>query len=312
VATFLREFLSDPLVVDYPRWLWRPVLEHVVLRERCDRVAEMYRSIAGGDELPLENGTRAIANALQNALGNGVEVRAVYRYGNPSLHDALTSTLADLDADVVVVPLFPQCTSSSSETIVQAAVDAARAAHAVQRLRVIRIAPDRPAYVAAVGRSVQAAQAQAEIPSKHVVISFHGVPMRYDWRECGRYRLDCAATAGALRRLLKVPVADSTVCFQSRFGPEPWIGPHTFPVLRTLAQKGVDSVTVVMPGFLTDGLETLEEIGMRGRRAFLEAGGKSYVVARPAGVDPWFIASLAQEIASVEHVRSVERVAHAV
>jgi ferrochelatase len=270
VESFLREFLGDPLVVDYPPWLWRFVLERLVLRSRPERVAEMYRAIAPDTPLPLVRGTTAIAEALDQTLAGRFRVRAVYRYGQPSLATELAAALAR-NEECIVVPLFPQRTSASSETIVELAAGIAEQAHARDRLRIVRIDPAESGYVTALAESVR--RAYLDDPFDHLVVSFHGVPRRYDRREGGRYSADCAATFAALLACAGVNARDATLSFQSRFGPEPWTSPATFDTLCALARSGRRNVVVTMPGFLTEGLETLEEIGVRGRRTFLEAGG---------------------------------------
>lgn len=305
VRAFLSEFLSDPQVVDYPAVFWRPLLENIILRSRPARVAEMYRSIlAFGRGMPLAIGTDAIANALAAALGSGFEVRAVYRYGSPSLAADLTAALA-AGRRTTVVPLFPQRTSSSSETIVDLVIRSALA-KSPAFARVVRIPPDDPGYIEALAARVNAAGR-----FDHLAVSFHGIPRRYDRREGGRYRADCEATTHALRSALGLLPSDATLCFQSRFGPEPWLRPATFDTLRALAKRGVRDVAVVMPGFVTEGLETLEEIGVRGREAFRAAGGGD-LLRIPAVCDhPAFIASLAARIRDDRPEDGNEATAHA-
>jgi len=291
VREFLEEFLSDPQVVDYPGFFWRPLLRGIILRKRPARVAEMYRSIlTKGGEMPLAVGTDAITRGLAESLGSSFDVRSSYRYGRESVVTQLASALC-AGRNVAVVPLFPQRTSSSSETIVDEVTQTAKAAGAATRARIVRIPADDPGYIEALADRVRSVG-----NFQHLVISFHGIPRRYDRREGGRYSADCALTARALTAALGLASADATLCFQSRFGPEPWLGPTTFDTLRTLAERGVRAVAVVTPGFLTEGLETLEEIGVRGREVFVEAGGGE-LSRVPAVCDHRaFVASLARRI----------------
>lgn len=291
VAEFLREFLSDPLVVDYPAILWHPLLERVILRSRPARVAEMYRSVAGEGPLPLAAGTREIAAALGRSLGGDFEVEPAYRYGSPSVVQRVSEALQTGLRDVVVAPLFSQRTSSSSETIVLAVEATARTHAAGGRVRIARVAPDDGDYVEAIADRVRGAE-----PFEHLVVSFHGIPKRYERREGGRYSADCRATTRALVERLGLEKGKVSLAFQSRFGPEPWLGPATFDVLRGLAKRGLRQVAVVMPGFVTEGLETLEEIGVRGREAFLEAGGERLVAVPAVGAHPAFIAALTRSV----------------
>lgn len=291
VREFLREFLSDPYVVDYPAFLWRPLLNGIILRKRPARVAEMYRSIAGsGGGMPLALGTEAIARALAEALGSRFEVETSYRYGGPSVAERLTAALR-AGRSVTVVPLFPQRTSSSSETIVDTVAHVARSTNREATTQITRIPADDPGYIEALADRVRAAG-----DFQHLLISFHGIPRRYDRREGGRYRADCEVTARALSAALRLGPGDATLCYQSRFGPEPWLGPATFDTLSALARRGVRDVGVVTPGFLTEGLETLEEIGMRGRETFVAAGGRGFSRVAAVCDHPAFIASLARRI----------------
>jgi ferrochelatase len=306
VREFLREFLSDPQVVDYPRLLWQPLLNRIILRSRPARVAEMYQTIVGpSGGMPLAVGTEAIANALSAALGSGFEVRAAYRYGSPSVAAVLTGALAT-GRTATVVPLFPQRTSSSSETIVDLVATIARS-NGTAATRIARIEPDDSGYIEALADRVRTMGS-----FQHLVISFHGIPRRYDRREGGTYRADCETTARALGVVLGLGPSDATVCFQSRFGPEPWLGPATFDTLRALAKRGMREVAVVTPGFVTEGLETLEEIGVRGCETFLAAGG-SRLLRVPAVCDhPAFIASLAARIRDARpDLRGEARTTHA-
>jgi ferrochelatase len=306
VREFLREFLSDPLVVDYPRLLWRPLLEHVILRRRPARVAEMYRSILAHDGgMPLARGTEAIAGALAASLGPRFEVRPAYRYGTPAVAEQVTAAVRT-GRNVSVVPLFPQRTSSSSETIVASVALTAKSAAPAAQVRIARIPADEPGYVEALADRVRAAGR-----FRHLVISFHGIPRRYDRRENGRYRTDCEATAGALAMALGLSASDATLCYQSRFGPEPWLGPTTFDTLVSLAKRGARDVAVVTPGFLTEGLETLEEIGVRGREMFVAAGGQGFTRVPAVCDHPAFIASLAGRIRETGRNDRREAKAHA-
>jgi ferrochelatase len=306
VREFLREFLSDPYVVDYPAFLWQPLLNRIILRKRPARVAEMYRSIvASGEGMPLALGTEAIARALAAALGSRFEVQTSYRYGSPSVAERLTAALR-AGRSATIIPLFPQRTSSSSETIVDTVARVARSTNPEPAARITRISADDPGYIEALADRVRAAG-----DFRHLVISFHGIPRRYDRREGGRYRADCEATARALATTLRLGPGDATLCYQSRFGPEPWLGPATFDTLSALAHRGVRDVGVVTPGFLTEGLETLEEIGVRGRATFVAAGGRGFSRVASVCDHPAFIASLARLIGDAGRNDRGETTVHA-
>lgn len=253
----------------------------------------MYQSIAPDGVMPLTRGTEEIARALQIELGPAFRVRPSYRYGMSAIAGELTSALRNGD-NVVVVPLFPQRTSSSSETIVELVTTVATRENARARMQIVRIGPADRGYIAGLAEKIT--QARAAEPFDHLVVSFHGVPRRYDRRESGRYSADCRTTFTVLLQAASIPPGRATLSFQSRFGPEPWLGPGTFEILRSLARAGTRNVGVIMPGFLTEGLETLEEIGVRGRRTFLDAGGSRYTVIPSLEAAPTLITSLARHI----------------
>lgn len=279
VREFLAEFLSDPMVVDYPAWLWRPILSQI-LRSRSEKVAELYRAIWTEEGNPLERGTERIATALGRLLG--CEVRHAYRYGSPSLRERLGPTR------MTVVPLFPQRTGSTTGSIEYAIQSASG-------IEVRRIAPDDPGYIEAIADLFHRSVGH-EAP-EHFVVSFHGIPLRYDRRESGMYRADCEMTFLALLKQIGWPWEKTTLSYQSRFGPEPWLRPSTASVIARLGSSGVRGIAVATPGFITEGLETLEEIGIRGRKTFLKAGGTRFIRVPAVEAHPRFVESLAALVA---------------
>ncbi len=279
MRAFLDEFLSDPMVVDYPRWLWRPILARI-LRTRPARVAEQYRAIWTDEGSPLETGTRRICDGLAKKLELESEVRFVYRYGSPSLGEALA-----FSGELRIVPLFPQRTGATTGTI-EALVRDAGVTNPI-----LQLAPDAAGYIEALADGFR--RAAGASPPEHLVVSFHGIPVRYDRKEGSRYRRDCETTHRALLSRLGWDGARATLSYQSRFGPEPWVGPNTAAVLAALARNGVKSLAVMTPGFVTDGLETLEEIGIRGKKVFEEAGGERFVLIPCVENHPAFVDALA-------------------
>jgi ferrochelatase len=292
VREFLAEFLSDPLVVDWPRWLWLPILRGIVLRKRPDRVAIAYRSIWRETGSPLEDDTRRLAAAVRDRLaGDQIVVAHAWRYGSPGLAQVVRARAEAGDSDIVVVPLFPQRTSSSSGSIVSEVARIADEGGLRGRVRVAELAPDAPGYVEAVADRVRE-RVEAAAPG-HMLVSFHSIPVRYDRREGGVYRRDCEATTAALLDRLGWPRAQATLSFQSRFGPERWLGPATADEAVALARRGVRRVAVVAPGFLADGIETLDELGIRCRSAFLAAGGEAFETVPAAAGHPRLAGAIA-------------------
>lgn len=293
VRAFLLEFLSDPEVVDLPAFIWRPFLKRVVLRRRPARVAELYRSIWTDGGSPLRVETERMVNGLR-ALANGrFTVSAAYRYGEPSLASEIARLKGDAAQPIVAVPLFPQRTGSTTGTAFARLDEVARNLGCAARVQPRCIAPDDAGYIAALADRWQHALAGAAVRPEHLVVSFHGIPVRYDRNEQRQYSRDCEATTRAFLAAIGWPAERTTHAYQSKFGFEKWLIPSTAGVLAALPGRGVRHVAVITPGFLTEGLETLEEIGIQGRETFLHAGGESLLRVGAVEAHPAMLQSLA-------------------
>jgi ferrochelatase len=293
VRAFLDEFLSDPAVVDWPRWIWQPVLRGIVLRKRPARVAELYESIWGADGSPLRVETEAIVAGVRDRSGGRFHVSAAYRYGEPSLDTVMRRLAGERTGPVIVCPLFPQRTDATTGTALRRAREAAARSGIADRLVERLMRPDDPGYVRAMAAQWQRALREAGHTVEHIVVSFHGIPVRYDRREGGLYVRDCEATTRAFLEAIDWPRERATLAYQSKFGPEPWLKPATAGLLEQLPRRGVRSVAVITPGFLTDGLETIEEIGIRGRESFLKAGGEHFIRVGAVAAEPAFLDAVA-------------------
>lgn len=273
VRAFLREFLSDPMVVDKPGVVWKLVLNGIILRVRPKPVARMYASIWHPDGSPLAVGTRRITRDVAALRGELGRTGYAFRYGAPGIEGALRDALASGAGEVRVLPLFPHRTGSVTGTVEKLVGEIAeRLPHGRERVSMAALPPDDPDYVEALAARARDAFEARGRPEK-LVVSFHGIPVRYDESEGGRYRADARATTAALLAALDWDPADARQTWQSRFGREPWLAPDTEATIVELAKAGCRSVAVTCPGFLTEGLETLEEIAERGREAWIEAGG---------------------------------------
>ena len=292
VREFLEEFLSDPAVVDLPRWFWQPVLNRAVLRSRPARVAAQYASIWTDAGSPPRVETEQIVAALERIAADRFTVSAAYRYGAPSIESELRR-VARFAQSVRLVPLFPQRTDATVGTIQR------RAREIIARDRLTTdvidalVPPTNPGYVSAMAARWREALGDAPEPPDHLVISFHGIPVRYNRREKGVYTDDCAATTAAFLDAIGWPVGQATLAYQSKFGPEPWLKPATAQLLADLPRRGITRVAVITPGFLTEGLETIEEIGIRGRETFQEAGGRAFIRVPAVADHPAFIEGVA-------------------
>jgi ferrochelatase len=285
VRRYLAEFLSDPRVVELPRWLWLPILHGVVLRTRPAKSAKKYESIWTPEGSPLAVHTRRQAQLLGKILAErSIKVAYAMRYGDPSVAAGLAQ-LADC-GEVVVLPMYPQYARSTAESVRDVLPRGGT------KLRMIENFHDHPAYIAALAAGMQR-HWQAHGRADRLVMSFHGLPQRSVDRG-DPYQKQCIATAKILAGVLRLAPADYTVTFQSRFGAAKWLQPYTEPTLVALAREGTKRVDVVCPGFVSDCLETLEEIAIEARGAFLEAGGKEFNALPCLNESPEWIIALAK------------------
>jgi ferrochelatase len=272
VRRFLAEFLSDPRVVDLPRLPWQVVLRTVILPFRPKRSAHAYQQVWTPAGSPLLTGTdaltRALEQRLQALLPEPPAVAMGMTYGNPSIARALEKLLAAGVRRLVVLPLYPQYSATTTAAALDR-VDAALAgAPAPPERLVIEDYHDDPAHIAAVAASIAAARS----PFDHLLFSFHGIPARYA-AAGDPYGERCQATARLVAARLGLARERWSVAFQSRVGRARWLEPYTEDRLRELAAAGVGRLAVACPGFAVDCLETLEEIAIRGCATFLSAGG---------------------------------------
>jgi ferrochelatase len=271
VARFLREFLSDPRVVDLPRYLWLPLLNLVVIPLRAGRSAAAYRSIWGPEGSPLLVLTERLAARLRERVKGRAEVVVGMRYREPSIRAALQRLRDAGVARVVVLPLYPQYSGTTTASIYDALDAALQALDWRPELLCVEQYHDHPAWVQAIAHSVRAFRAQHGTGGK-LVFSLHGIPQRYV-RQGDPYQAQCERSAQAVADALGLAADEWLLTYQSRVGREPWLQPYTDRTLLELAKSGVEHVQVVCPGFAVDCLETLEEIAMQNCEAFEEAGG---------------------------------------
>lgn len=274
VRRYLAQFLGDPRVVEQPRWLWLPLLYGVILRIRPARSAKLYRRIWTQRGSPLATGTQDLAAAVQRSLGDGVIIREAMRYGNPSI-DSVLAEVAGMDLRrLLVIPLFPQYSATTSASVFDAISKQLQRWRRVPELRFVADYHVEPAYIEGLAAQIER-HWEKHGRAQRLMLSFHGIPQRYV-RNGDPYERQCQATAAALRARLGMDDVEFMVCFQSRVGREPWLMPYTDLTLQALPASGVTSIQVVCPGFAIDCLETLEEVAITNREIFEEAGGQRY------------------------------------
>ena len=277
VRRYLAEFLSDRRVVEIPRAVWLPILHGIVLRVRPARSARRYASIWTPDGSPLKVWTERQAVLLEGYLGERglrVAVRPAMRYGAPSIASVLDRLRAEGADRILVLPLYPQYSASTTASVGDAVASWLRRVRDVPELRFVKHYHDDPGYIDALAARVNEHWRVEGRPDK-LVLSFHGVPRRA--LDLGDpYHCECLKTGRLLAERLKVGAEFVAVTFQSRFGRAEWLQPYTEPTLVALARSGVGRVDVFCPGFTSDCLETLEEIDHEARAAFLAAGGKAF------------------------------------
>ncbi len=311
VRRYLREFLSDPRVLDLPAFLRFLLLELVILPRRPRASAAAYRKIWGPEGSPLLVHGRALAGKVQALLGEGVQVELAMRYGRPAIANALDRFAAAGVSRLVVFPLYPQYSSAATGSSIEQVLRLATARWNTPYVQVIPPFYDPPAYLDA--RAAMVRPFLDPLPER-VFFSFHGLPERqvrksdpsgkhcFVQADCCAavgpanrhcYRAQCLATARLLAERLGVPEERRSVCFQSRLGRAPWLAPATEEVLASEARRGVRRA-VIVPSFVTDCLETLEELAIRGAEIWRENGGETLQVVPALNADDRFAAAVAQ------------------
>jgi protoporphyrin/coproporphyrin ferrochelatase len=268
VRRYLAEFLSDPRVVEIPKIAWKPILYGFILRTRPRRSAEAYNQVWTNEGSPLAVIARRQAHALRDRFEGRARVHYAMRYGNPGIAAAIENMVVEGCSRILAAPLYPQYCAATSATANDAVFSALAAMRAQPALRTL------PPYIEALRTNVTRQIAKLDFEPERLLLSFHGMPQRTV--ELGDpYHSHCQETARLLSRALG---RDVEVSFQSRFGRAKWLEPATDSTLAAYPKHGVKRVAVAAPGFSADCLETLEELGIRGRETFLDAGGEHFAL----------------------------------
>lgn len=275
---WLKQFLSDPRVVEVPRPLWWLILNGIVLNTRPARSAAKYAAIWTPDGSPLRVHTERQTKLLRGYLGQAgygqIVVDYAMRYGQPSVASVFERFKAQNCERILVVPLYPQYAASTTASVFDAVAACGMRSRNLPELRFVRSFHDHKGYIEAIAASIAEHWMHHGRPDK-LVMSFHGVP-RYTLDKGDPYHCQCRKTARLIAGQLGLTDDRYLVTFQSRFGRAEWLKPYTLPTLEELGRSGNASVDVVCPGFVADCLETMEEIAIENRDAFLAAGGMTF------------------------------------
>jgi ferrochelatase len=301
VRAYLREFLSDPRVVEIPRLVWLPILHLVILRTRPAKSAAKYASIWTADGSPLAVHTARQAKLLAGLLGERAKpnppshVAYGMRYGTPAIARAFEDLRTAGCTRVVVLPLYPQFSKSTTQSARDAVNRYLQTRTAPPEVKFVEQYHDDPGYIDALAKRVMKhweTNGSTRARGGKLFMSFHGIPKRSVERG-DPYERQCLKTASLLGARLGLNAEDWIVTFQSRFGAAEWLQPYTEPTLVSLARKGLKRADVVCPGFPADCLETLEELGMGAREAFIAAGGEEFHLVPCLNEDGAWIEALA-------------------
>ncbi|MEA3291438.1 MAG: ferrochelatase [Pseudomonadota bacterium] len=306
---YLAEFLSDPRVVEMPRWLWRIILHGAILRIRPARSAKLYQSIWREAGSPLVTTTERQAQALARLFADqGIEQVAVswaMRYGTPVIGERMRELAANHNLrELIVLPLYPQYSATTTASTLDAVNKELASWRGQPALQFINDYHDHPGYIDAVADRIDA-HWRRHGRGDRLLFSFHGIPQRYA-DDGDPYPELCRASAIKIARRLKLRDDDWLLTFQSRVGREPWLQPYTGETLREFPGQGVRKIDVVCPGFATDCLETLQEIDIENRELFLEAGGEAFSYIPCLNDDPAHIEALASLLMPLRGIGSEE------
>ena len=290
---YLKEFLSDPRVVEIPRLLWWMILNLIILRIRPRRSAKLYQSVWTEAGSPLMLYSQGQVNAVKQRLAEkygDIPVVLGMRYGNPSMASAIKQLTDQNVRDIIVLPLYPQYAGATTGSTFDAIAKTFTQLRWVPELQFINGYHKSEAYIEAICSTIRRHFEQHGQPDK-LVFSYHGTPERY-LKNGDPYHCFCHQTTRLVREKMGLDEAQVMTTFQSRFGREPWLQPYTDKTLEQLPEDGIKHVAVICPGFSSDCLETIEEINMEGRDSFIESGGEQFHYIPCLNDDPVHIDAL--------------------
>lgn len=278
VRTYLREFLSDRRVIEWPRIFWYPILYGIVLNVRPKKSGALYKRIWNNElnESPLRTYTRAQSEKLGEIFKNtNVIVDWAMRYGKPSIDEVLGRMIKEGCEKILFFPLYPQYSATTTATVLDSVFASLEKRRYLPAIRSVPPYSDDPVYIDALAQSVERHLKTLGFVPEKIIASYHGIPQSYAKRG-DPYPEECQRTTTALRQKLQLGEDKLIMSFQSRFGPEEWLQPYTAETVEKLAKEGVKSIVVFNPGFVVDCLETVDEMGHEAKKTFLENGGVNF------------------------------------
>ena len=274
VRRYLAEFLGDHRVVEIPRLIWMAILHGIILRVRPRKSAALYKSVWTSEGSPLMAISKQQQAAIQEQLGDGYSVKLGMRYGNPSIAGALRELQQEGVRQIIVLPLYPQYAGPTTGSTFDAVAKELKTWRWVPELHFINNYCDEPLYIEALANSVREHIDQNGLPQK-IIFSYHGMPKRY-LTSGDPYFCLCQKTTRLVQERLGLDKNTCLTSFQSRFGREEWLKPYTDETLEQLPKDGINNIAIISPAFSADCLETLEELAVENRHAFIAAGGEKY------------------------------------
>lgn len=285
---YLKEFLSDPRVVEIPRLIWWMILNLVILNIRPARSAKAYSQVWEDTGSPLMTHTKnqalGLRDRLQAKYGENIVVEFAMRYGNPAVAKTIEKMLQQGVRKILVLPLYPQYCASTTGSTFDALAQDFQTRRWLPELRFVNQYCDHEKYVKAIANKIRA-HWETHPKADKLLFSYHGIPKRY-LTNGDPYHCQCHKTSRLVAQELGISTDEYMTTFQSRFGREEWLKPYTDHTLQSFPDQGIKSVQVVCPGFSADCLETIEEIGMENRDYFIEAGGERYEYIAALNSDP--------------------------
>ncbi len=276
---YLSEFLSDPRIIELPMPIWQLILQGPILTFRPSKSGRAYKKIWTEQGSPLRVYTQAQAEKLSARMGEDrLIIDFAMNYGNPSIQSKI-GALKDQGCDrICVVPLYPQYSATTTASVCDRTFDALKKMRWQPALRTAPSFHDRPVYIGALARSIKTHLEGLDFTPDKILMSYHGIPKAY-FDKGDPYHCHCHKTTRLVGEQLGWDKGFAVTTFQSRFGPTEWLQPYTDKTLEALPEQGAKKLVVVSPAFISDCLETLEELALEGRDEFLEAGGTHYSVA---------------------------------